>query len=215
MWVWLAAIVGFFSLPHSKLVGYVLPAAAPFAFLLAQRWQARREGVALSGRLARATVPVAAVVCLGAVVASVFQVPKSSRTLASAIAARPAQPVAFVEGYYFDLPFYARLSRPVPVLDQWDDPQIAARDNWRRELVDAGQFAPAVVGERLVLPAVLAQAGNCPGRRSWVVGPADLGKRWPQLAAAAPVASTRQLALWDLKDWAATPAACAGTPNPS
>jgi 4-amino-4-deoxy-L-arabinose transferase-like glycosyltransferase len=47
MWVWLAAIVGFFSLPNSKLVGYVLPAAAPFAFLLAQRWQARRDAARL------------------------------------------------------------------------------------------------------------------------------------------------------------------------
>jgi hypothetical protein len=111
----------------------------------------------------------------------------------------PAQPVAFVEGYYFDLPFYARLRQPVPVLDDWDDPRIAARDNWRRELVDAGQFAPAVVAQRLVLPAVLGQPGNCPGRRSWVVGPSDLGKRWPQLADAAPVATTRELALWDVR----------------
>jgi 4-amino-4-deoxy-L-arabinose transferase-like glycosyltransferase len=215
MWVWLAAIVGFFTLPNSKLVGYVLPAAAPFAFLLAQRWQARRDGTALPGKLARGTAPLAALLCLGAVVAAAFQVPKSTRTLAAAIAARPAQPVAFVEGYYFDLPFYARLRQPVAVLDRWDDPKIAARDNWRRELVDAGQFAPAVVGERLVLAAVLDQAGNCPGRRSWVVGPADLGKRWPKLAGAAPLVATRDLALWDVSDWAATPAACAGTPTPS
>ncbi|MBA2960648.1 MULTISPECIES: glycosyltransferase family 39 protein [Ramlibacter] len=215
MWVWLAVIVGFFSLPNSKLVGYVLPAAAPFAFLLAQRWQARRDAPGWPGRLARATAPLAAVLCLAGVVAAAFQVPKSSSPLAAAIAARPPQPVAFVEGYYFDLPFYARLRQPVPVLDRWDDPRTTARDNWRRELADAGAFAPQAVAERLVLPAVLGQPGNCPGGRSWLVGPADLGKRWPLLAAAQPVAASREVALWELRDWAATPAACAGTPRPN
>lgn len=44
MLIWLAAVVGFFSIPQSKLVGYILPAMPPFAIMLAIAVQDRRVG---------------------------------------------------------------------------------------------------------------------------------------------------------------------------
>ena len=38
-WIWLAAIVLFFSLPRSKLIGYILPVLPPLALLAALGWQ--------------------------------------------------------------------------------------------------------------------------------------------------------------------------------
>ena len=48
MWLWLAVVTVFFSLPQSKLVGYILPAAVPLAFLIG-------DSAALA--LARSRVP--------------------------------------------------------------------------------------------------------------------------------------------------------------
>lgn len=38
------------------------------------------------------------------------------------------------------------------VVDDWSNPEIPKRDNWRRELYDAVQFEPAL-GERLLVSA--------------------------------------------------------------
>lgn len=37
-WIWIVAIVGFFSVPNSKIVGYVLPVLPPLALLAALGW---------------------------------------------------------------------------------------------------------------------------------------------------------------------------------
>lgn len=37
-WIWIVAIVGFFSVPHSKIVGYVLPVLPPLCLLAALGW---------------------------------------------------------------------------------------------------------------------------------------------------------------------------------
>ena len=67
--VWFAVVLVFFSLPQSKLVGYVLPALAPLAFLLAEvilgAW--REPGDPVSPRLVRTSAAVAAGICVVAV----------------------------------------------------------------------------------------------------------------------------------------------------
>ncbi|MGZ5888035.1 MAG: ArnT family glycosyltransferase [Ramlibacter sp.] len=213
MWVWLVAIVGFFSLPASKLVGYVLPAAAPLAWLIADRWLAL-QAAGRAGRLARSTGPFAAAVCVVVVVATTFVPHKSSRGLAAALAPHAGEPIAFVQSYYFDLPFYAHLRRPVAVIEQWDDPSLTRGDNWRRELLDADEFGDRQASP-LLLPAVLQQA-NCPGARSWVVGDAEVAGRYPLLASARRAATSGPLVLWEVRDWVpVVPRDCAGTPTAS
>ena len=212
MWVWLVAIVGFFSLPASKLVGYVLPAAAPLAFLIADRWLALRDA-GRAGRLAAGTGPVAALLCVAVIVGTLLVPQKSARGLAPALAPHAAEPIVFLHNYFFDLPFYARLRSPVVVIDQWDDPALTRADNWRRELLDAAEFLGGKPSP-LLLPSVLQQA-NCPGARSWVVGTEESGRRYPLLAGARRTATSGPNVLWEVRDWVPVASGCAGTPSAS
>lgn len=213
MWVWLVAIVGFFSLPASKLVGYVLPAVPPLAWLIADRWLAVRAA-GRAGLLHRATAPVAAAVCVAVIVGSLAVPHKSARGLAPALQPHADEPVAFLENYFFDLPFYARLTHPVAVIERWDDPSLTRADNWRRELLDAANFIDPKASP-LLLPVVLQQA-NCPGARSWVVGSAEAGGRYPLLARARRVATSGPNVLWEVMDWVPVVGpSCAGRPSAS
>lgn len=210
MWVWLAVVVGFFSLPTSKLVGYVLPALPPLAWLIA-----RCLPEALS-TTTRRLVAASAVLGTGAALATVliatFGPHRSTRPLGQAIAAQsPVDAVLMIEGYDFDLGFYAGLRHPVWVADNWDDPAIRHQDSWRKELLDATEFAPAA-RERLLPLAGLA-AGGCPGASAWVVAPTNAAARYPQLLAGATVvASTRERILLRVSGWS-PPGRCPGTPS--
>ena len=207
MLVWPGTVIAFFSLPSSKLVGYILPALPPLAFLLSDAaspyWSKSRAGIAggppnlrtraHTGWLA-ATPALAAVVCLAATVAAHFYQPKSLRTLGETLhgSRHVGEPVIFVGGYYYDVNFYARLEAPVTVVDPWL-PSDVADDSWRRELVDAEHFAPTASPRRLLGPSALG-AALCGARSSWVVGP------WPAtmpgLRTQAPAQVSGATALW-------------------
>ena len=137
---WVIAIVGFFSLPSSKLAGYVLPAVAPWCALLTL-------AIARSNtRLWQWVMGASALMCVVLVAVIAWQAPKSNRAAALVLAARiaPIDTVVMVDEYFYDLPFYARLTRPVIIASDWADPELPTRDNWRKELFDATRFAPAL-----------------------------------------------------------------------
>jgi 4-amino-4-deoxy-L-arabinose transferase-like glycosyltransferase len=138
---WVVAIVGFFSLPSSKLVGYVLPALAPWCALIA-------IGIGATTVRRRTLAGVAcasALIGLSTVAWLTWKAPGSNRAAAQILAARmaPADRVAMVDEYLYDVPFYARLRRPVTIVSDWADPDVPKRDNWRKELFDAARFDPA------------------------------------------------------------------------
>jgi 4-amino-4-deoxy-L-arabinose transferase-like glycosyltransferase len=134
---WVVAIAGFFSLPASKLVGYVMPALAPMAALLALALVSR--GTAWP-RVAAA----AAVTCVAIIAALAWKSPGSHRELARTLGGRvqAGERVAFIDEYFYDVPFYARLAAPAVVVSAWDDPDLPRHDNWRKELWDAARFSP-------------------------------------------------------------------------
>jgi 4-amino-4-deoxy-L-arabinose transferase-like glycosyltransferase len=178
LWVWLAAITLFFSLPQSKLVGYILPVTAPLALLAAGALQGRRE-IAW-----RATAACAAVLCAGAVAYAALHPVKSSLELRLALrAAKPGDRVVFVEHYWFDVPVYGRLRSPVAVVAGWGEPGFDGRDNWHKELADAGYFDPAVAHQVLLTPE-RAQLALCGPATSWVLGNEKALARYPLLAQA-------------------------------
>jgi hypothetical protein len=209
MWVWLGVTVAFFSVPSSKLIGYILPALAPLAFLMADGARcvadaavARRAGpgrppVPSARQWLAATTLFAAIACVALTVTAHFLQPKSRQVLAERLRAlkQPGEPVFFLDNYYYDVSLYARLETSVAVVDPWR-PADVAQDSWRRELVDASQFAAGRPAQRLLLPGALAPA-LCSARTSWVIGP------WPAATAApawlvglAPVAQSGETALW-------------------
>lgn len=216
LWTWVAVITLFFSLPKSKLVGYILPVAWPIALLVADGFA--RAAPAAGRRLAwwRASAAAAVLVCLGAVAFHTVHPVRSLRPLGEALYrhAAPGDQVMFLDGAYFDIPFYARLRAPALMVEQWDSPQVQKVDNWRKEVADAGYFAPALARRVLLLPADVP-AALCSRATTWVLGGRDSATLYPVLAAAEVVAQDGGTNLWRVPGLAAgvSRPGCPGTPS--
>jgi hypothetical protein len=189
MWISAAVTVGFFSIPTSKMIGYVIPAIPPLAFLVAdglgQQWQ-NETGVP---RKLRWFAVAAILVCLAAVVAGQVANKQSAKKLSQQIAARrqPDEPVYFLKYQFLDVPFYLRLREPVKVFDDWTEfAKVAAtHDDWRSSLFDAGEFDPARARQLLVERARLAEV-LCAQKVSWVIAKKSSVAGSPAVAALTP-----------------------------
>ncbi|WP_334159148.1 glycosyltransferase family 39 protein [Achromobacter insolitus] len=217
--VWFAVVLGFFSLPDSKLVGYVLPALAPLALLLAEVIQgARRADADSPTRLVRLSVAVGAGICVIAVGVAAHNARGSAGPLAKVVReqARPDDTFVSLHTYPFDLALYARAVRPAWVVDDWHNPEVPVRDNWRKELYDAAQFDPATGGQVLLNPAEF-NARLCTaeeGARYWVWGTAADNPVYLPLQGLAPVASSVKYVMWRVDvDAALRQRVCGGTPK--
>lgn len=217
MLLWLAMIVLFFSLPKSKLVGYVLPAVPPLAVLLADGFEASRLHSQWATRGWWASAATTVVLSIVAIVALAVQPPRSTKEIGAVLRAQrfPNEPVYMLDNYYFDLPLYARLTAPVAVVLDWTDPGLRRRDTWRKELADAAVFAPQRGSAVLMTPDRLAFA-LCAAPVSWVVGPTSAARDLPFLVEGSAVTAVRGDTLWRverarLRALASGP--CAGTPN--
>jgi hypothetical protein len=145
-------VIGFFSVPSSKLIGYALPALAPWCALLALAVVRRGTHVNLK-TVWPWVMGASAMFCVAVVVFFAWKAPKSSQGLAETLAKRmaPTDKVVMVDTYVFDVPFYAKLQHPVIVASNWADPELPRQDNWRKELFDAARFDPAQ-GHKLLQP---------------------------------------------------------------
>jgi len=216
MAVWIGVVVLFFSWPASKLVGYVLPAVPPLAFLLADAYV--RAPATTGARRLWVFGAVLAMVPNLAVVAWLATHPlQSSRGLAMALREhrRAGEPVLMLEQYPFDLPFYAGLRAPVLVVDDWSSVEIDRHDNWRKELADAARLASPAARSVLLEPAELTSR-LCAESSSWLLGAATLPARYPFLAAAEALRSDGGRTLWRVDARAPTELSalgCSGTPS--
>jgi 4-amino-4-deoxy-L-arabinose transferase-like glycosyltransferase len=143
MWIWVVAITGFFTLPNSKLIGYILPVIPPLALLASWGWER-----ALSPR-AWAEKLFAGVCLLNMVLASTFSIQAAkltsadrSQPIAKALrcAAKPADTVYLSGAFPYDLPFYTQATRPMVVLEEWERLRKQADDSWERELFEGADF---------------------------------------------------------------------------
>lgn len=190
---WIVVVVGFFSLPRSKLVGYVLPALLPLAVLLSEAWRERRG--------ARAVWAVAAVLCAAAVPAIARWGAPDHADVGTALRRHLAagDRVVVTGGPFFDLRLQARLPGPPAVLADWDALRHAGGDTWQRELLDAARF-DAAAGERVLWTPERLARERCAAGRLWLVAaPADA------VAGAQPVFAGRRASLFLLP----RPASCA------
>jgi len=189
MWIAAAVTVGFFSIPTSKLIGYVLPAVPPLAFLIAEGlgWQ-WREATERPRQL-RGFAAVAIVLCLAAVIAGQVANKQSARKLSQQIAAQrqPDEPVYFLKYQFLDVPFYLRLREPVPVFDDWAEyAKVAStHDDWRSSLFDAGGFDPQRARQLLVERDQLART-LCAQKVAWVISKKSSVAGSPVVAALTP-----------------------------
>ncbi|AVJ30847.1 ArnT family glycosyltransferase [Achromobacter spanius] len=218
--VWFAVVVMFFSLPHSKLIGYVLPALAPLAFLLAEviltAWRSDSGGI--TPRLVRISAAIAAGICVIAVGIAAFNGRGSAAPLAKVVRqeARPDDTFVSLHAYPFDLALYARAPRPTWVVDDWLNPEVPVRDNWRKELYDAAKFDP-VTGAQVLVSAAQFNARLCAapdGARFWVWGNHGDGGVYTPLQGVKPIVTSARHAMWLLQaDAALRERLCAGTPT--
>ena len=188
---WVIAIIGFFSLPTSKLIGYALPALTPWCALLAM-------GAASSPRRwVRGAMLGGAVVCVAAVGFVAIKAPQSNRPLGLALAAAkaPGDQVVMVDALFYDLPFYARLTQPFMITSNWADPAIAQHDNWRKELLDAARFDPTMA-RKVLRPLDDLKRLTCGKSNTWFVTPPDARARVSVLAGAQRVQASPTAELW-------------------
>jgi 4-amino-4-deoxy-L-arabinose transferase-like glycosyltransferase len=121
-WIWIVAILGFFSIPNSKLIGYALPVMPPLALLAAFGWQRHLAPRAWGDRLFAIVVGLNVALAVGGQVAAERYTQKhSSLDVAAVLAcqARPSDVVAAVDEYPYDLPFYAQVTQPLEVIQDW------------------------------------------------------------------------------------------------
>jgi hypothetical protein len=114
-WIWLGAIVLFFSIPRSKLIGYILPVLPPLALLAALGWQRALAARPRAGRwFAAAWLLAAALPVAITLAAPRIEGGKLSRDVAAELACRaaPGDPIYALGGYPMDLPFTAQTSSP-------------------------------------------------------------------------------------------------------
>ena len=188
---WIVAIVGFFSIPSSKLVGYALPALAPWCALIAL---AIATGTT---RIWRRVMAAAAIACVAIVAVAAWKAPNSNRALALTLASSmaPTDRVVMVDECYYDVPFYARLARPVVIASDWADPSIPTRDNWRKEVFDAGRFDPALAQE-LLRPLTELPRMACGASAVWFIVPGGHVARVSGLPGATRMFADRRTELW-------------------
>jgi len=171
LWIWLLVIVVFFSLPKSKIVGYIFPVLPPAAALLAAAWDrwALRASLKTWGFVGLLCIGLGLTIA-GNQIARHYSLRQSSRDVAQllrCVVAEDEAPVYSAGGYPYDLPFYAGLKRPLIVLDNWTAARQQSGDNWRRELFEAGDFEPALAQALLQAPAAL----NSAPAGAWMVSP--------------------------------------------
>jgi 4-amino-4-deoxy-L-arabinose transferase-like glycosyltransferase len=179
---WVFAIVGFFSIPSSKLIGYVMPALAPWCALLTLAILDRAESFS-PGRVAKRwpwIMTACAVGCVAIVAVATWMAAQatasrslhSNRALAVALASQlaPEDKIVMIDEFLYDVPFYARLQRPVLIASNWSDPDLPLHDNWRKEIFDAARF-DAALGKELLVPMNDLASIGCGATRVWFIVP--------------------------------------------
>lgn len=198
MVLWVVVVVAFFSLPRSKLIGYILPAVPPLAVLVADGFETLEARLGASSRRSWLwSWGISVAVCAAAVAAMSIHPTRSTREIARLLRDQAAAGdlVVTLGTYPFDLPLYARLREPVVVVEDWSSGEVQRRDNWRKELADAGAFAPAAATATLISPQDLCT--RLAGRgTAWVVGTSAAAGRWPFLRSARAISAVRGTTLW-------------------
>ncbi len=202
---WLAVILVFFSLPASKLVGYILPLFPAVAALAAEvivagltRAGERRHA---SDRNFTLSLTLAMVLCVGGTVFATLKAKPNSVDLGRAASAEmdPADTLIALHVYPYDLPMTLRLTAPMWVVDDWTQADIPARDNWRKELYDAGRFDGAAMQRNLISEQEMTRrlCATTVDDTYWIWGePAKDATRYAILRDRAPRYTDSRRALW-------------------
>jgi hypothetical protein len=168
-WAWLLGILVFFSIPHSKLVGYILPVLPPLALLASLGWERvmvrRAHASKLFAGFCLLNFAIALVLVLK--VGDVTQKGRSKDVAEVLACAGSATDTLYVSGAYpYDLPFYVQTTRAMVTVEDWPTLRKKSGDGWQRELFEGADF-DAQAAQVLQPPEVLAPAGLAQG--NWFI----------------------------------------------
>jgi hypothetical protein len=207
--IWLAAILLFFSIPTSKLIGYILPTVPAAALLLALALeQALQRSSTHAPNLRRWQTRITVMAIIGAILglSSVFifaAIDKKSHkniTLEVKPFITADARVVFYNYYYFSVPFYLNREEPALVTGAWDNPLNFKSDGAGTELYTSGQFDVAAAKEILIVPTTLdamikaANAGTEPP--VWVFIHRDEAQTLPLFTGKHPRAQDKKTAIY-------------------
>ena len=142
--IWFFSILIFFSIPSSKLVGYILPVLPPMAILLAiqinklwEKYPSRMQKIFIT------LVVLTVIVEVTLMLTMTTQMNKHS-TKPIALKIQPLldkniQLVTYSHNYY-DLSFYT--GQPVYIVANWDKPNLIDEDNWKSRFLYAAVHHP-------------------------------------------------------------------------
>jgi hypothetical protein len=129
---------------------------------------------------------------------------------------KPQDTLVMLHAYAYDLPMALGYAKPAWVVDDWNNPKIEQRDNWRKELYDAGQFRKDVMRQTLISPAELQRrmCAAAPGDVFWIWGrPSDGNRGYSALKGVATYAVDRNRVIWRVvADAGFRAQSCAETP---
>ncbi|AZY50282.1 ArnT family glycosyltransferase [Bordetella avium] len=198
MLIWLLVILVFFSLPSSKLIGYILPAVPALAFLVAELVMgAWNQGMR---RRALLSLGLGAVLCLLGIIIATLNPRGGSGPLGEQVRAeaQTGDTMVALHHFPFDLGIYTASTEPIWVVDDWSNPEIPTRDNWRKELYDAAIFEPEV-GRRVLVSNEVFNARLCAaptGSRYWVWGQPSDNDAYVSIKGEAPYFSDGRRLVW-------------------
>ena len=199
MWLWLAITLIFFSIPTSKLVGYVLAAVPPLAVLAADGFTRFTRAHGGERRWLVGMAALAILLCVGGLAAGLVYERSNIKPLAAQV--RPLltsgnDEIVALRTYPFSLAFYLRHRQPIRVVEAWDEPRLLQKDTWRKELHEAAKFDPARAEVVLLRPQQLAHLLACSRRTVWVFASRTEAARTPDLARLQLVATHGNHAVW-------------------
>ena len=171
--IWLLVTVVFFSIPASKVVGYIFPALPAFAILVGP-WIASRVD-----RLV--TLGIGASLCVAGIAAALVFQPQGTLVTVAQIRHQiaPEDKVVFYNDYFFDAALTLDRTVPTYVLGDWSRPSIEMRDNVPRQLTEGREFDPQSGHVLIDAPEFIALSHE-PGAL-WVVLLQKPGVKLPEI----------------------------------
>jgi 4-amino-4-deoxy-L-arabinose transferase-like glycosyltransferase len=207
MLVWLLVIVVFFSIPSSKLIGYVLAALPPLAVLVARCALALARDSHRGKRWLQWTAGFAATLCAAAGIGLAVQQRALNESVIQSVAGSvsASDRVVMLDEYYYQVPFYWKRSSDSYIAGDWRESVAAARDNWRKEIWDAGRFESARAARLLISIDEAARMSRC-GGVTWFIGTTQWAEQ-PWLLGHKPFAIRGDVAIWRIEPASAMGAA--------
>jgi len=172
-WVWLLVILVFFSMPKSKLMGYILPVIPPAAMLIVRSWDRLMGNRKSANFWFWMVCGLSASLAVGANFLARYNSMKDTSLDATHVLRCLMQPddKVYVAGNYpYDLPFEGKLQQPLIIVQDWDDARRNAADDWRRIFFEGADF-DLQAGQ--VLQNMQSLQDVPPNGKSWLMTPAE------------------------------------------